>query len=159
MVSGGMGGKPSSEPKWPCSVTKLSSSSYTCADIHNTVRSRHIAVIFLLITHERYPIVPRQGELWGVGRECKFSLKFHYWNRCDVRVIELYVTAIYRESIVYHIECAEFQFVLILITIRRGSIHQYRTRDVCDSYDRKVRPINIYWSFCKTKFTRVIITT
>ena len=29
MVSGGTGGKPSSESKWPCSVTKLSSSSYT----------------------------------------------------------------------------------------------------------------------------------
>ena len=63
--------------------------------IHNTVRSRYIAVIFLRITHER-----AEGRGMGCHSRVQIWPKFYHCNCCAVCTIVLYVTAIYRESIV-----------------------------------------------------------
>ena len=65
------------------------------------VRSRYIVGIFLCITHERNPIVRPKRRCMGRRSWVQTWLKFYHINCCYVYIIASYVTAIYRESIVF----------------------------------------------------------
>ena len=68
----------------------------------HTVHSRYLAATFLQITHERYPLLPCEVEIWVSFVSSKYGRKFHIRKCCTVCNIVLHCTDIYRESIVFH---------------------------------------------------------
>ena len=114
-------------------------SRYSTIQYNTIMRSRYIALIFLWKTHERHPITCGKFEVWSVVRECKVWPKSCHYNCWVVCTIVLYVTAIYRESIVY-------SFIKDLLFRKHGS---------GTLFGATVQLVNNYWVHTLTCLTSV----
>ena len=70
-------------------------------EIMYTMRSRYIAAIFHWRTHGDTPYLAREGDAWASSVRVQSDKSFTIVIFCAVRAIVLYMTAIYREFIVY----------------------------------------------------------